>query len=389
MKILLAHSRYALRGGEDQVFEAERDLLRAYGHHVVEYVLDNKTIQGGRTLLTGLRTVWSQPVYRAVRALIREHHCHLVHVHNFFPLLSPSIYYAAHAEGIPAVQTLHSYRLICPAGSLFRGGELCQECVGKTVPLPAIKYGCYRQSRVQSAAVAGMCATHTALGTWNRRVTRYIALTDFVRDRYIAGGFPAERIAVKPNFAPDTGVGTGDGKFFVFVGRLSPEKGVSTLLRAWSIARPPAKLLLIGSGPEEANLRVQAARLEDVQFLGHLPPPQVQQYLSKAIAAIVPSVWLEPFGLSVIEALALGTPVLASDVGGISSLIRSGRSGYLFSRGDAEHLARLLNAPASLRAMRNDARAEYLARFTPEHNYHELRNIYAAALAEGVYRESA
>ena len=179
-------------------------------------------------------TVWSQSAYRALRAQLRERHYDIVHVHNFFPLISPAVYYAAQAEGCSVVQTLHNYRLSCPAAIFYRDGQVCEDCLGKAVPWPGVLHGCYRGSRAGTATVAAMLAGHRLIGTWRSKVDLYIALNEFMRQKAIAGGLPAERIVVKPNFVGhDPGVGDGRGGFALFTARLNPEKGVPELLAAW------------------------------------------------------------------------------------------------------------------------------------------------------------
>src|SRR5581483_9761958 len=180
------------------------------------------------------RTVWSRPAYRVLRELLRAHRPAVAHFHNTFPLISPAAYYACRAERVPVVQTLHNFRLLCPNALFFRDGRVCEDCLGKAVPWPGVAHKCYRGSRSASAAVCTMLTVHRALGTWHTAVDRFIALTDASRRKFVAGGLPADKIAVKANFVdPDPGPGTGAGGYGVFVGRLSAEKGVGTLLKAW------------------------------------------------------------------------------------------------------------------------------------------------------------
>ena len=381
MRILSVHTRYAQRGGEDQVREAERDLLRQHEHTVIEYVQDNESIRGSLPWTVGARTLWSNTDYRLIREAIRTNGIQLVHVHNFFPLISPAVYYAAHAERVPVVQTLHNYRLICPAATLLRNGELCELCVGRTFALPGVQHACYRGSTVLSAGVAAMSSLHRIAHTWDHMVTRYIALTEFMKDRYVAGGFPAEKIVVKPNFTVDTGKGSGEGEFFLFVGRLSAEKGAATLLKAWAAATDQTrKLLIIGTGPEELNLRAQAANLRSVQFLGQQSREVVDRTMGEAAAVLVPSIWHEPFGLTIIEAYAKGTPVIATNLGGMSSLVKPGVTGELFERGDVRTLAELLRTWTPDPALRAGARQSYESHYTPSRNYEELMDIYRVSL---------
>lgn len=389
MKILMAHGRYALRGGEDQVFETELRLLREHGHEVFSYECSNERIHGLRVLTTGAQTIWNQGEYLRVRQRIRETGSQLVAVHNFFPLLSPSIFHAALAENVPSVLTLHNFRLICPAATLLRDGEVCRDCVGRTVPLPAIQHACYRSSRILSTAVAAMNATHRVLGTWDKVVTRFIALTEEMKEEYVKGGFEAGRILVKPNSTEVYPVGLGEQNSFLFVGRLSKEKGVSVLLDAWVRAKTQGELWIAGTGPEEVALKQQAASLSNVHFLGQQTREAVQERMGNAKALVVPSIWPETFGLTVIEAFCKGTPVIATDLGALRSLVSPGRSGYLFPRGDVARLAALLDDSCDYKALRAGARAEYEQRFTPEHNYKRLIEIYNEALRAPASRQNA
>ena len=382
MKVLMAHGRYALRGGEDQVFETESQLLRDHGHEVVSYECSNESIRGLRVLTAGAQTVWNQSQYRSIRRRIRETGSQLVAVHNFFPLISPSIFYAAQAENVPSVLTLHNFRLICPAATLLRDGEICRDCVRRTVALPAIEHACYRSNRVLSTAVVAMNATHRMLETWNKVVTRFIALTQSMKDEYVSGGFQAEKITVKPNSTEMYPVGLGEQNSFLFVGRLSKEKGVSLLLEAWSKAETSASLWIAGTGPEEEALKKQAASMPRVHFIGHQSRQAIQERMGAAKALVVPSIWPETFGLTVIEAFCKGTPVIATDLGALGSLVSPGKNGYLFPRGDVDRLRALLADSVDYKALRSAARMEYEQRFTPGHNYQQLIEVYEEAYRE-------
>jgi len=380
MRILSIHNRYNLPGGEDEVQFAECNLLRQHGHDVTEYVQDNDSIKGNKLLSVGLRSVWSQTDFTSIRSLIRQSRAEIITVHNFFPLVSPSVYYAAHAEGIPVVQTLHNFRLICPAATLLRDGKICEDCVGKTVALPAIAHACYRQSRMLTTGLVTMTSAHRLIGTWSRTVDRYIALTPFMKNKFIEGGFPADKITVKPNFTRDTGLGNGARGNFLYVGRLSPEKGVATLLKAWQLSGSERELRIVGTGPEELALRAQASTLKGVRFLGQLPRKRVQAEMGDAVALIMPSIWYEGFGLTIIEAFAKGTPVIASDLGAMASLVSPGISGYLFEAGNEHQLATRIRNYNSLPNLRSGARQAYEDRFTPEINYRLMMDIYASVI---------
>src|SRR5918992_159111 len=229
MRVLLVHCRYQIRGGEDECVEFERRLLTDAGVEVDLYEDDNRRVEEIGRLRAATDTVWSRRSRRAIRERLRAKSYDVVHVHNFFPLISPAVHHAAQAEGCAVVQTLHNYRLLCPNGIFFRDGHVCEDCLGRSVAWPAVAHACYRGSRPASAAIVAMLAGHRLLGTWRSKVDAFIALNEFGRRKFIEGGLPAERIVVKPNFVtPDPGVGDGKGGFALFVGRLTPEKGVAT-----------------------------------------------------------------------------------------------------------------------------------------------------------------
>src|ERR1700681_312252 len=243
--VLSVHNFYRQPGGEDRVCADEAALLEQHGHTVVRYEEHNRRIAGAGISAAG-STVWSTRSFRRLRSVLREQACDVVHFHNTFPLISPAAYYAARAANVPVVQTLHNYRLICPAGTLLRDGAVCEECIGR-VPLPALVHGCYRGSRPATAAVAAMLVIHRVGGTWRRMVDAYIAPSEFARKKLIAGGLPAERIVMKPNFvAPHPGAGSGDGGYAFFAGRLSEEKGVRTLFQAWERLGTAIPLVVAG-----------------------------------------------------------------------------------------------------------------------------------------------
>jgi glycosyltransferase involved in cell wall biosynthesis len=386
MNVLVIHNKYRERGGEDRVVELETALLRRHGHTIVQYVLDNSAIDGMNPLVLAGRTVWNGPAHRETRRLIARERIDLVHVHNTLPLASPSVYYAASAAGIPVVQTLHNYRLLCPNAVLLRDGKPCVSCVG-TAPLPAIRHRCYRGSSAATTTVAAMLLFHRALGTWQRRIAAYVAPTEFARAMFVAGGLPADRIRVKPHFVdPDPGPGTGRGGYALYVGRLSPEKGIETLLAAWTRLRTRIPLTIVGDGPMAPVVADAAARLDGVSWLGRRTQTEVQALMGDAALLVFPSVFYETFGQVVIEAYAAGTPVLASSGGTADELVTPGRTGVLVRAGDAADLSaaidRLFSSPGDLAAMRPWARAAYTARFTAGANYDQLMTIYRDAAAE-------
>lgn len=380
MKILLVHNAYQQPGGEDEVVRTERRLLEERGHDLVPFTRHNDEIERMAALSVAGATLWSRATRRDLARLLKRERPDIVHCHNTFPLISPSAYYAARDAGTPVVQTLHNYRLVCSNAQLFRDGGPCEDCVGKSLPWPGVLHACYRDDRRASAVVVAMLGLHRALGTWSRLVARYIALTEFARRKFVEGGLPADRIAVKPNFLhPDPGPGRGDGGFALFVGRLSEEKGIETLLRAWE-GIDDVPLRIVGEGPLAPLVREAAERTGSVRWLGRLPQEEVQRLLGEARCLVVPSRWYEGFPRVVVEAYARGTPVVASRLGGLAEIVDGRRTGRLFRPDDADELARAVRSiDAEAGALRAAARAEFEARYTAEASYRTLMRIYAEA----------
>ena len=385
MKILLVHNFYQQAGGEDRVLADEARLLESRGHEVVRYTAHNDQVGALSPLTLGRRTIWNQQAYRDVRSVIARERPHLVHVHNTLPLLSPSVYHAADAERLPVVQTLHNYRLMCPAAVCFRSGHVCTDCVGKPVAWPAIRHACYRGSRSASAAVVSMLSVHRLIGTYQRKVRIYIALTEFARRMFIEAGFAGDKVVVKPNFVdPDPGVGTGAGGHALFVGRLSPEKGVQTLLDAWRVVGGRVPLLVIGDGPLAPQVAAAAKHIPGLTWLGARPPHEIGSFLREATCLVFPSDCYETFGRVIVEAFASATPVVAAGHGAAAELIGDGVTGLHFRPGDAADLAakvvHLHSDRPACALMRTAARKAFEARYTADANYQRLLEIYRRAM---------
>jgi glycosyltransferase involved in cell wall biosynthesis len=385
MKVLAVHNRYQQPGGEDQVFLAEAALLERYGHQVVRYSTHNDRVAEMKRLALAGAALWNHSTYRELRTIIHRERPHVAHFHNTFPLISPAGYYAARAEGVPVVQTLHNYRLLCPNALFFRDGRVCEDCMGKAIPWPGVVHKCYRGSRAASGVVAAMLAAHRALRTWTEMVDVYVALTEFARCKFIEGGLPTGKLAVKPNFVlPDPGPGRSGEGHALFVGRLSPEKGVATLLAAWEHLRGRVPLKIVGDGPLRGQVVEATSRHPQMRYLGYRPAEEVQALMKEASVLIFPSEWYEGFGRVVAEAFATATPVIAADLGAIGELVDHGRLGLRFSAGDPEDLAAqvewFLSHPEKHAWMRRQARAEFEAKYTAERNYESLMQIYQSAL---------
>jgi glycosyltransferase involved in cell wall biosynthesis len=381
MKVLVAHNAYQQRGGEDSVVDAEIALLRSHGHDVHLYARSNDDIATMPKASAALQTLWSQQTSSELASLIQSFRPDVIHVHNTFPLISPSLYWAASRAGVPVVQTLHNFRLLCPQAMFLRDGKVCEDCLGK-LPWRGAVRGCYRGSKAQSTVLASMVTVHRAIGTWQNKVTRYIALNEFCRNKFIEGGLPADRIVVKPNFVDFEAPAAYARSGFLFVGRLSAEKGVDVLVNAARTVGS-AQVRVAGTGPEAGLL----VGVPGVQALGALGGDAVRGEMSQAMALVLPSIWYETFGLVAVEAFAAGTPVIASRIGVLPNLVRDGITGLLFEPGNAQDLADKLRwaqaHPEDMAAMGRNARALYEAEFTADRNYAQLITIYNDAIAAG------
>lgn len=389
MKIVMCHNHYQQPGGEDLSFAQEARLLETRGHEVVRYTKHNDDIRGMGKLAAARRTIWNRDTYRELRKLFRQQQPDVAHFTNTFPLISPAAYYAAKEEGVAVVQSLRNYRLLCPSAQFMRDGRVCESCLGKRFAWPGVKHACYRGSRTASFVVASMLAFHRMKQTWTNAVDVYYALTEFSRAKFIEGGLPPDKIAVKPNFIePTPAAGTGEGGFAVFVGRLSPEKGVDLLLDAWGQLDLPLDLRIVGDGPLSA--RVQSAAQNDprIHWVGRLSPEETISLVGEAVCLVMPSLWYEGFPRTILEALAKGTPVVTSRLGSMEEIVEDRVTGLHFTPGDSSDLARTVNELASstsmLGAMRRAARNEFLTKYTGDANYESLSRIYAQATGKEV-----
>ncbi len=390
MKILLGHCHYrsSAPSGEDAVYRNERKLLEARGHEVIAFERFNDDIDiltPGSRINVARNTAWSQSSYDAVRDLIKKTRPQVAHFHNTFPQMSPSVYAACQEHGVPVVQTLHNYRIVCANGLLLRDGKPCEDCLTGSV-ISALRHRCYRGSLSATAALVWMQVSNKHKGSYSDNVNRYIVPSAFSIPRLAQGGLPADRIVIKPNFLPNPPVFNQDARapFAVFVGRLSAEKGVSTLIKAWcQVKNVPLKIL--GDGELRAELEQAAAEHQlDVAFLGYQPREEVLRIVSQASLQILPSECYEGFPMALLEAYASGTPVVASRLGSLDDLVVEGETGRKFEAGNAGDLANTVTRMLAedMQRMGAQARALFERDYSSERNYQLLMDIYRDAIAD-------
>ncbi len=362
--------------------DAEVRLLDTHGIEVERLDVDNDSIHGVHAKIQASVNLFvaSSAMNERVSATLARLHPDVVHVHNWFPTLSPSIFRQCRKANIPVVHTLHNYRLLCVNPNLFRDGHVCEDCIGSSFRVSGVIHKCYRGSRMGSAVTTASMLTQWAGGTWHRSVDRFIALTEFAKLKLVQGGLPEEKIAVKQNFVdPDPGPGPGDGGYFIFVGRLSEEKGLRTLLECWKGGPQLPLLRIVGTGPLQPEVAEAAAVLNNLEWLGSKSSSEVLQLMGRAKATLCPSLCYEGMPRVVIESLAVGTPVVGSNNGCYPEMIADGESGALFSTGDAGGLRKRLQDLAPKNAfegMRHMARLQYEAKYTGERNMSLILNIY-------------
>jgi glycosyltransferase involved in cell wall biosynthesis len=385
MRIVVAHNRYKYAGGEDAVMAAEVEMLRCAGHEVELLGADNRTIDGMVAKIAAAGSLFHSPgSSRRMGELIQTFRPDIVHIHNWFPLLSPSIISVACAAGVPVVQTLHNFRMFCANSSLYRDGRVCLDCAGKALPMGGVVHRCYSGSRVGSALVTAAFSYHRLAGTWDG-ISTFIAVSDFQRELLIRGGMNSAQIVVKPNFVRDPGEpGQGNGGYALFVGRVTAQKGIRTVLQAWEEYRPAMPLKIMGDGPLANEVRDRVSRLACVEYLGQRTASEVSSAMGAARFLIFASESYEPLGLTIVEAFSRGTPVLAARLESMNDLVKDGLTGLQFNVGDAADLAakadQLFADTQGYCDLRCNCRRVYEERYTESQNYRMLSAIYAQAI---------
>ena len=354
MRVLMLHNRYQVRGGEDESTAAEAGILREAGHHVSLLEADNRAIETPLdAAAAAISATWNQHWYRKTLDALREHRADILHVQNFFPQVSPAVYYAARAAAVPVVQAVRNYRLVCPSAMLFRSGRMCTSCVTHRLKTPAIIHRCYRGSAAGSAAVAAMLALHRFAGTWHRQVNQFLAVSGYVRDQLVAGGYQAARIAVKPNFAATRpALPNRRRRHLLYAGRISPEKGIDHLIEAHRLSGVTLPLRIVGGRPP-AHWPVH----DGVEWIDPQPLETVYRMMEEAVAVVIPSILPEPFGRVAVESFACGTPVVTSGHGGSAQVVEHEVTGLHYAPGDIAALAAALRRLADDSALAGNRRS--------------------------------
>ena len=393
MHVLVVHNRYssAQPSGENNVVDQEVELLRGAGHRVGLFERRSDDIAArslpGKAALP-LLVPWNPAVRSELAAKLRAERPDVVHVHNVFPLLSPAVLAACADADVPVVATLHNYTQVCPPGTLQRDGRPCTECVGSVVPLPAVRHGCYRDSRLATVPLAVSLAVNRR--RWWSGVDRFFCISAAQRDVLVRSGMPPERLAVKHNFVPEPGaVRVGPGEHLLYLGRLAEAKGVRLLMAAWDAVAAEGgvgvPLVVAGAGPLEGEVAAWAAGRDDVRFIGLCDPEESRRVVARSVAVVAPSTWLEAFGLVAVEAMAAGVPAVAAGHGAFVELVEDGVTGLLHQPGDAASLAsclrRIASDPVGNQEMGRAARSRYERGFSPAVGLERLVDGYRAAIA--------
>lgn len=390
MRLLFLHNKYLVAGGEDVSSQAEADLLRQAGHYVDYVSVDNADIIKKNFISLALNTFWSNSYYNKVEELIKRNSYDLIHVQNFFPQISPSVFYAAKKHGTKIVMSVRNYRLVCPNALMYVNGNICDKCVGLSVPYPAIRHKCYKNDVAATSVATGMMTMHNIMNTWNAKIDGFITISEFVKKQLIKGGVSSDKIHVKYNFvnAPFIPQPIEIYNRYLYVGRLSTEKGVTNMLDAFNHPKlRNYKLTIVGDGPYMSLVQNAVANNSNIEYLGKLSLADTYLLMSKSKALVFPSIWHEPFGRTVVESFAVGTPVIGSKLGGVTELIQDGYNGYLFDPYNIDSIVDSIikiDLCSEYDILRANAKKSYEERFTAEINYQHVIKIYSEVLCKTV-----
>ncbi|NUR99830.1 MAG: glycosyltransferase [Kribbellaceae bacterium] len=396
MRILLVHNRYrsTAPSGENRVVDQEREALTALGHDVGLFERHSDELEewpAWKKATLPARVVWNPASKRDLAVTLRAFRPDVVHIHNTFPVLSPSVIYACRDAKVPVVITLHNYKLLCASGDFYRDGAVCHDCAGGS-PVPAVKHGCYRGSKLATATTVLNTRSHRR--TWRNLVSAYLFISESQRELLAGMEFDQDRSFVRYNYVPYDGPLGGTPKRQVaYVGRLDAAKGAPLLMKGWDAYREIAgddalRLVIAGGGPLLDEVTAWAADRPSVELRGLMSKPDVFELMRESRAVVLPSEWEETFGLVVVEAMAVGVPLLASGHGSFPELVTDGVDGALFDPRRPDELAKLLldvdTAPDRYAELGRNARSTYENRHDPQRNLRQLLDIYRFAVANPV-----
>ncbi len=383
-KVIVIHNSYRESGGEDAVYRSEASLLKQKGLLAGQFDVSN--LELGNPLSAALNSIWSSGSYALIRKLLKDHRADILHVHNTLARFSPSVYYAARAENVAVVQTLHNYRLACPAGTFTRNGKPCVKCESRYFQWPAVVHGCYRDSRIASGMVAAITGVHRVMKTWNDQVDAYVALSEFSKKHFVAAGLPPERIVVRPNFVDrDWGMDAKTSRTgFIYIGRLSREKGIDLFVRAVKRLSEPVPVTIVGDGPMRDFVRAEVGSMPNVAIKGQITDKEeIMRMLGAARFIVIPSRAFENCPMALLEAFSVGTPAIVSDHGALPDFVRDGIDGYHFRGGDdiglAEVMARAAGTSDPSGRMNCAVRSEFDGKFNAEVGFRSLLKVYERA----------
>lgn len=391
MKILLAHNRYQVKGGEDTAYEGEREMLLSRGHEIIDFVEDNHKIatMSNRekfSLLWGAS--WSDATHQKITDLCRRERPDIAHFHNVRPLITPSAFYACQSAGVPVVVTLHNYRLLCPAGQFLRDGKICEECVEKSL-LRCVWHRCYRNSFMQSSAVVHMTFRHRKLQTYEKVVDTIITPSEFLKQKLVDNGFDQSKIEVKPNSVDGIEKSENDDGYALFLGRLSHEKGAHVALEAFSKLSAFDKtdnfrLKVAGDGPMAQELYAKYSDNKNIEFLGLVEREEAYNLIANCRFVVLPSICYENFPMTIAESFASGKPVIISRLGAPAGIVEEGITGLMAEAGNPDDLAEKIGVFANdvemAHRMGNNARDKFEKEYSADMNMKRLESIYEQTL---------
>lgn len=380
-KVLVVHNYYQISGGEDIVVENEKNLLEKNGHKVVTYTRHNselKTMSKWRKALTAVSSIFNLQTYREIKKIIEENKIDIVHVHNTIHLVSPAVYYASLKCGVPVIQTVHNFRLLCPGATFFRNNEICEACVKHGLG-NAVKNKCYRNSRGQTLTCVAGVLLHRFTKVYKK--IYYICLTDFNREKLLQlKQVKKQNVFVKPNYSEKAEFPVlkyeERKNQILYAGRLDETKGVDILLKAWKLMGGKApQLVICGTGPLETEMKeyIEKEKLQNVSMKGFLLNKEVRKLMAESKALVLPTKWYEGFPMTMVEAFSVGTPVIGSDIGNVGNLIENGKTGWKFTTNSAEALA---DSVLNMYDIVGHVYETFQDKYTEEKNYIQLKSIY-------------